>query len=64
MRAPIITTLSWLAYFRIFRSQTKKFVESVPEVLKKILSKEDADKLKSIFEALGAVVRINGYYGL
>jgi len=34
----------------------KKFVESVPKVLKENLSKEDADKLKSTFEALGAVV--------
>ncbi|KIJ70460.1 hypothetical protein HYDPIDRAFT_23563 [Hydnomerulius pinastri MD-312] len=34
----------------------KKFVESVPKVLKENLSKEDADKLKATFEALGAVV--------
>lgn len=34
----------------------KKFVESVPKVLKENLPKEDADKLKSTFEALGAVV--------
>ncbi|KAI9574513.1 ribosomal protein L7/L12 C-terminal domain-containing protein [Boletus coccyginus] len=34
----------------------KRFVESVPKVLKENLSKEDADKLKSTFEALGAVV--------
>jgi large subunit ribosomal protein L7/L12 len=36
----------------------KKFVESVPKVLKENLSKEDADKLKSTFEALGAVVAL------
>jgi len=36
----------------------KKFVESVPKVLKENLSKEDADKLKSTFEALGAVVEL------
>lgn len=40
------------------RSQAKKFVESVPKVLKENLSKEDADKLKSTFEALGAVVEL------
>ncbi|KIL00284.1 hypothetical protein PAXRUDRAFT_29925 [Paxillus rubicundulus Ve08.2h10] len=34
----------------------KKFVESAPKVLKENLSKEDAEKLKSTFEALGAVV--------
>jgi len=36
----------------------KKFVESVPKVLKENLSKEDADKLKTTFEALGAVVEL------
>ncbi|KAF8558817.1 ClpS-like protein [Imleria badia] len=36
----------------------KRFVESVPQVLKENLSKEDADKLKSTFEALGAVVEL------
>jgi len=36
----------------------KKFVESVPKVLKENLSKEDADKLKSTFEALGGVVEL------
>ncbi|KAG9317621.1 putative ribosomal protein L12 [Chiua virens] len=36
----------------------KKFVESVPKVLKENLSKEDADKLKSTFEALGAIVAL------
>ncbi|KAI6164996.1 ribosomal protein L7/L12 C-terminal domain-containing protein [Pisolithus thermaeus] len=34
----------------------KKFVESVPKVLKENLSKEDAEKLKQTFEGLGAVV--------
>ncbi|KAF9222066.1 ClpS-like protein [Gyrodon lividus] len=34
----------------------KRFVESVPKVLKENLSKEDADKLKTTFEGLGAVV--------
>ncbi|OJA19246.1 hypothetical protein AZE42_05987 [Rhizopogon vesiculosus] len=34
----------------------KKFVESVPKVLKENMPKEDADKLKTAFEALGAVV--------
>ncbi|KAI6047052.1 ribosomal protein L7/L12 C-terminal domain-containing protein [Pisolithus marmoratus] len=34
----------------------KKFVESVPQVLKENLSKEDAEKLKKTFEDLGAVV--------
>ncbi|KAL4075732.1 ribosomal protein L7/L12 C-terminal domain-containing protein [Scleroderma yunnanense] len=34
----------------------KKFVESVPKVLKENLSKEDAEKLKQTFEGLGAVI--------
>lgn len=42
-----------------FHPQAKKFVESVPKVLKENLSKEDADKLKSTFEALGAVVELD-----
>jgi len=36
--------------------EAKKFVESLPKVLKENLAKEDAEKLKSTFEALGAVV--------
>jgi len=36
----------------------KKFVESLPKVLKENLPKEDADKLKATFEALGAVVKL------
>jgi len=34
----------------------KKFVESVPKVLKENLPKEDAEKLKKTFESLGAVI--------
>ncbi|KAJ8596450.1 hypothetical protein M405DRAFT_897356 [Rhizopogon salebrosus TDB-379] len=34
----------------------KKFVESVPKILKENMPKEDADKLKAAFEALGAVM--------
>ncbi|KAH7888031.1 ribosomal protein L7/L12 C-terminal domain-containing protein [Phlebopus sp. FC_14] len=34
----------------------KKFVESVPKVLKEGLAKEEADKLKATFEGLGGVV--------
>ncbi|KAG1780329.1 ribosomal protein L7/L12 C-terminal domain-containing protein [Suillus placidus] len=34
----------------------KKFVESVPQVLKENMPKEDADKLKAVLEKLGAVV--------
>ena len=33
-------------------------MESVPKVLKENLSKEDAEKLKKTFEALGAVVEL------
>ncbi|KAI8882579.1 ClpS-like protein [Backusella circina FSU 941] len=36
--------------------EAKKFVESVPKVLKDNVSKEDAEKLKKALEALGATV--------
>jgi len=36
----------------------KKFVESLPKVVKENLSKEDAEKLKATFEGLGAVVKL------
>jgi len=36
--------------------EAKKFVESLPQVLKENLSKEDAEKLKKTFTDLGAVV--------
>ncbi|CAB3987215.1 39S ribosomal L12, mitochondrial [Paramuricea clavata] len=38
--------------------QAKKFVESVPQVLKENISKEDADKLKTLLEAVGGTVEI------
>ncbi|KAF6762827.1 ribosomal protein L7/L12 C-terminal domain-containing protein [Ephemerocybe angulata] len=37
----------------------KKFVESLPKVLKENLSKEDAEKLKATFEAIGGVVKLD-----
>jgi len=36
--------------------EAKKFVESVPKVLKEAIPKEDAEKIKKAFEAHGAVV--------
>ena len=36
--------------------QAKKFVESLPKVLKENLNKEDAEKLKKVFEGLGVAV--------
>ncbi|KAF9451748.1 ClpS-like protein [Macrolepiota fuliginosa MF-IS2] len=38
--------------------EAKKFVESVPKVLKENLSKEDAEKLQKVFQDLGAVVKL------
>jgi len=38
--------------------QAKKFVESVPKILKENLSKEDAEKLQKVFEGIGAVVKL------
>ncbi|KAK0490649.1 ribosomal protein L7/L12 C-terminal domain-containing protein [Armillaria novae-zelandiae] len=37
----------------------KKFVESLPKVLKENLPKEEAEKLKATFEALGSVVTLD-----
>ncbi|KAJ6567207.1 ribosomal protein L7/L12 C-terminal domain-containing protein [Mycena vulgaris] len=37
----------------------KKFVESLPKTLKENLPKEEAEKLKKTFEALGAVVKLD-----
>jgi len=36
----------------------KKFVESLPKVLKENVSKEDAEKLAKVFEAIGGVVKL------
>ncbi|TFY70048.1 hypothetical protein EVG20_g2893 [Dentipellis fragilis] len=36
--------------------EAKKFVESLPKILKESLPKEDADKIKKTFESLGGVV--------
>ncbi|THH18029.1 hypothetical protein EW146_g2896 [Bondarzewia mesenterica] len=36
--------------------EAKKFVESLPRILKESLPKEDAEKVKKTFEALGGVV--------
>lgn len=36
--------------------QAKKFVESTPQVVKKDISKEEAEKLKAALEAAGGVV--------
>jgi len=38
--------------------EAKKFVESLPKILKENLSKEDAEKLQKTFEAIGAVVKL------
>jgi large subunit ribosomal protein L7/L12 len=40
----------------LLRIQAKKFVESLPKVLKEGIPKEDAEKIKKAFEAHGAVV--------
>ncbi|CAO3588276.1 unnamed protein product [Absidia cylindrospora] len=38
--------------------EAKKFVESVPKVLKESINKEEADKLKKALEAVGATVTL------
>jgi large subunit ribosomal protein L7/L12 len=39
-------------------SQAKKFVESLPKIIKENASKEDAESLKAKFEGVGAVVTL------
>ena len=39
--------------------QAKKFVESLPKVLKENVSKEEAEKLKTALEAIGAQVTLD-----
>jgi len=38
--------------------EAKKFVESLPKIVKENLPKEEAEKLKETFEALGAKVSL------
>ncbi|KAF5363741.1 hypothetical protein D9756_000608 [Leucocoprinus leucothites] len=38
--------------------EAKKFVESVPKVLKENLSKEEAEKLQKVFQDLGGVIKL------
>jgi len=38
--------------------EAKKFVESLPKLLKENIPKEDAEKLKKVFEGLGAIVTL------
>ncbi|KAF8631244.1 hypothetical protein AX15_002573 [Amanita polypyramis BW_CC] len=38
--------------------EAKKFVESLPQVLKENMPKEEAEKLKATLESLGAVVKL------
>lgn len=40
-------------------SQAKKFVESLPKVLKEGATKEEAEKLKKALEAVGAEVLLD-----
>jgi large subunit ribosomal protein L7/L12 len=37
-------------------TQAKKFAESVPQMLKENVSKEEAEKLKAAYKALGAKI--------
>ncbi len=42
--------------YTVLAPQAKKFVESLPKVLKENVAKEDAEKLKKAFTDLGGVV--------
>jgi large subunit ribosomal protein L7/L12 len=52
-----VRVLALILIFAIL--QAKKFVESLPKTLKENLPKEEAEKLKKTFEALGAVVKLD-----
>lgn len=42
----------------VFQLQAKKFVESAPQVVKKDLTKEEAEKLKEALAGTGAEIAI------
>ena len=42
----------------ILNLKAKNFVESLPKVLKENLPKEEAEKMKKAFEALGGVISL------
>ena len=50
--------LPTVIFLKTCHIQAKKFVESLPKILKENLSKEDAEKLQKTFEAIGAVVKL------
>lgn len=51
--------LNAYAYLSVcLNEQAKKFVESLPRILKENLPKEDAEKLAKVFEGLGGVVKL------
>lgn len=52
-------SISYCMVLTVHFSQAKKFVESLPKVLKENLNKEDAEKMKATFEKLGAVVKLD-----
>lgn len=45
--------------FFFFPPQAKKFVESVPQMIKENVPKEDAEKLQKTLEGLGATVELS-----
>ena len=44
--------------FIVFSFQSKKFVEGVPQVVQKDVSKEEAERLKTALETAGGVVEL------
>ena len=47
-----------ITHLCILNLKAKNFVESLPKVLKENLPKEEAEKMKKAFEALGGVISL------
>ena len=56
VRFPLPTRMHDLSDVVLSILKAKKFVESLPKVLKENVAKEDAEKLKKAFTDLGGVV--------
>ena len=48
-----------ISCYLFFCVQAKKFVESVPVVVKEDLTKEESEELKKVLEAAGATIEVS-----
>lgn len=50
--------MSLISHHTFLRLQAKKFVEEAPKVLKEGVPKDEAKKLKELFESLGCKITL------